>query len=102
MAQEALRNVEKHARAREAVLTARNGDKNGIKTLLIFVSDDGKGLGKTGVSSAASRPDKGENSHLGIRAMYERAAILGGGLSFISEEGRGLTVRIEIPLERGS
>jgi signal transduction histidine kinase len=96
--QEALTNIEKHAQAREILLTLRNAEKDRIKTLLIFISDDGIGLSKTAAPGAAFPPGKGGTHRLGIRGMYERAAILGGSLSFISEEGHGLTVRLEIPI----
>jgi signal transduction histidine kinase len=87
MVQEAMTNIEKHSGAEEAVITMRNGEKEDAKTLLLFVSDDGKGMGK-------------EEPRIGIRGMRERAAFLKGELSFAGGGGdRGLTVRIEIPLE---
>ncbi|MDR1931331.1 MAG: sensor histidine kinase [Spirochaetales bacterium] len=89
MVQEAMTNIEKHAGAREAVITMRNGEKEGAKTLLLFVSDDGKGMEK-------------EDPRIGIRGMRERAAFLKGELSFANGgegKNRGLTIRIEIPLE---
>jgi signal transduction histidine kinase len=88
IAQEALTNIEKHARAAEAVLTARGGTAED-PSLLICISDDGAGL------SAA--PSEG----LGIRGMRERAAILGADLSFVGGPGGGLTVRLEIPPGNG-
>ncbi|GHV93987.1 hypothetical protein AGMMS50293_03070 [Spirochaetia bacterium] len=88
LVQEALSNIEKHAHAREASLTLRNGQKGEKQTLIIFVSDDGAGMDEN---------RRGKNS-LGIRGMYERIAMLGGEISFLSESGQGLTVRIEIPL----
>jgi signal transduction histidine kinase len=84
IAQEALTNIEKHARAAEATLTARGGTTED-PSLLICISDDGAGL--------PDPPSEG----LGIRGMRERAAILGADLSFIGGPGGGLTVRLEIP-----
>jgi signal transduction histidine kinase len=84
IAQETLTNIEKHARATEATLTARGGTAED-PPLLICISDDGAGL-----------PDP-LSEGLGIRGMRERAAILGAELSFIGGPGGGLTVRLEIP-----
>ncbi|MDR1351985.1 MAG: histidine kinase [Treponema sp.] len=84
IAQEALTNIEKHAGAAEATLTARGGTAED-PSLLICISDDGAGL--------PAPPSEG----LGIRGMRERAAILGADLSFIGGPGGGLTVRLEIP-----
>ncbi|MDR1248565.1 MAG: ATP-binding protein [Treponema sp.] len=86
IAQEALTNIEKHAHADEATLTARGGAQED-PALLICISDDGAGL-PVPLSEG-----------LGIRGMRERAAILGADLSFIGGPGGGLTVRLEIPPE---
>jgi signal transduction histidine kinase len=84
IAQEALTNIEKHARAAESTLTARGGTAED-PAMIIYISDDGAGL--------PAAPSEG----LGIRGMRERAAILGADLSFIGGPGGGLTVRLEIP-----
>jgi signal transduction histidine kinase len=85
--QEALSNIEKHSSANEVTLTARNKDK----ALLICVTDDGKGFAQN-----STKKQRGDG--LGIRGMYQRAAILGASLSFVEGAGSGLTVRLEIPL----
>jgi len=82
--QEALANIEKHAEANEVTLTARNKDD---KTLLVCVTDDGTGL--------SSEKTEG----IGIRGMHQRAVILGATLTFIPGAGKGLTVRLEVPVE---
>jgi len=87
--QEALSNVEKHSEAKEVTLTAQNKDK---KTLLIYITDDGKG-NMANIQSSQSGGDG-----LGIKGMYQRAAILGASLSFIEGAGSGLTVRLEVPI----
>jgi signal transduction histidine kinase len=86
MVEEALNNVEKHARTRTAIVVARNTERDGLPHLLICVSDDGPGLG------LETRPG------FGMRSMRERANALGALLDFKSESGAGLMVRIEIPL----
>jgi signal transduction histidine kinase len=90
--QEALNNIEKHTHSSEVVISARNsrrrfpGKAGQQDTILVCVSDDGGGFRQEG------------RHGLGIRGMYERAALMGADLSFISESGQGLTVRLEIPL----
>jgi signal transduction histidine kinase len=91
--QEALTNVRKHAAARKVIVTARLGE-----SLLICVSDDGVGL----TQGRARRSDGIGLRGIGMRSMRERAAILGAKLEFLSEEGRGLMVRLEVPLEAGA
>jgi len=86
--QEALSNIEKHSEAKEVTLTVRNKED---KALLICVTDDGKGL-NTNMANTQS------GDGLGIRGMYQRAAILGASLSFVEGAGSGLTVKLEIPI----
>jgi signal transduction histidine kinase len=82
--QEALTNVEKHARAAEAIVIMRS-DSDG--SLFVGISDDGKGF---------RPPTEDKVKHLGIRGMNERAAMLGGSLSIKSEPGEGTLVCLEI------
>jgi signal transduction histidine kinase len=97
--QEALTNIERHAKAREAVLSIRNsrrvfpGEGGQRESLLICVSDDGGGSAQKYFTSPGT-------ASLGIRSMYERTRILGGALEFLNEPGQGLTVRLEAPLGR--
>jgi len=86
--QEALSNIEKHSKANEVTLTARNKDE---KTILVCITDDGIGL--SGNKSGAS---------MGIHGMYQRAAILKASLSFVPGAGSGLTLRLEVPLSSDS
>jgi signal transduction histidine kinase len=84
--QEALTNVEKHAKAKEAIVVLRtspNGD------IFIGISDDGKGFNTDGEPNEGGR-------HFGIRGMKERAALLGGTLEIKSERGEGTFVRLKI------
>jgi len=90
--QEALTNIEKHALAKEAIITMRQSND----IIYIGIGDDGKGfnfpLDDNG--RIISSPDK---SHIGIISMKERAAILGGQLKIVSEIGEGTLVCLEIP-----
>lgn len=93
--QESLANIEKHSKACEATLTARS---NGDKTLLICVTDDGIGISEQSHSAETAVKKSRSVPGLGIRGMYQRAAILGASLSFVPGAGQGLTVRLEVPL----
>ena len=82
--QEALTNVVRHAAASTAsVVVARDGDR-----LRAVVEDDGHGFDPR----ATHRPS------LGLGGMSERAELVGGSLTIDSGEGRGTTVRLEVPV----
>lgn len=85
VAQEALTNVAKHARARQVELCLERTPQ----TLVLRVTDDGCGL----PPDAASR-----SGHYGLRGMRERLAGLGGTLRLDSEARRGTTVEARVPL----
>jgi len=85
IAQEALANVVRHARAME--VHANLLYKRGAITL--SVEDDGEGF-----DVGAQR-----RSTLGLPLMEERTIHLGGKLSIESTKGRGTYVEAEIPLE---
>jgi signal transduction histidine kinase len=84
--QEALANVVKHARARNATVRIAATDD----TVSIEVSDDGRGF-----DPAAVGPD-----HFGLRSMRGRVADLGGRLEITSTPGRGTALRVEVPAQR--
>jgi PAS domain S-box-containing protein len=87
IAQEALTNVVKHARARRvSVLIERHAD-----ALQFIVEDDGRGF----------EPDKlyrSDGAKLGLTGMRERAAIIGGSVTIESAPRQGTTVYVRIPL----
>jgi PAS domain S-box-containing protein len=89
VAQEALTNVARHARARRVDVRLRlpNGD------LRLVVRDDGAGFDP---EATHQRGDCGEG--LGLLGMRERAALLGGRVKIRSAPGRGTEVRLTIPL----
>jgi two-component system NarL family sensor kinase len=101
MVQEALTNIEKHAKASKAFLIARRG---GSENIIICVSDEGQGLqSKQDLQSKQGLQSKQEGTAetgLGMRSMRQRAAIIGAQLDFISVSGNGLLVQIEIPGKR--
>jgi signal transduction histidine kinase len=84
IAQEALQNALRHARANHVEL--RLGRRDG--QLSLEVRDDGTGF----------RPDDPElrSRRLGLTSMEERAARLGGRLEIHSAPGEGTDIRLEV------
>jgi signal transduction histidine kinase len=88
--QEAIANVMRHADARRVGIAARaEGER-----IVLTVSDDGRGFSR---ANERSRIGKG---HLGLAAVQERAALVGGEVTIESAEGRGTTVRLSLPAPR--
>jgi two-component system sensor histidine kinase DegS len=89
IAQEALRNVWKHAGASKASVTLEFGDSKAALT----VKDEGKGF---------ELPEKIDGltgtGKLGLAGMQERAQLIRGKLKLKSEPGKGTTVTLEFPL----
>ncbi len=82
IAQEALHNVVKHARASTVVLRlARQTDE-----IILEVRDNGRGFDPTG-------PFPG---HLGLRSMQERVAKIDGALVIESVPGQGTCIRVRV------
>jgi two-component system sensor histidine kinase UhpB len=91
--QEALNNVQRHARARNVWL--RLTKANGAVTL--EVEDDGVGFD----ASAAEKEDEGAARHsgLGLAGMRERISAVDGEMTIVSRPGAGTTVRVRIQTE---
>jgi PAS domain S-box-containing protein len=93
VAQEALTNVRKHARASTAhVVLDRSG-----RAVRLMVRDEGRGF----------RPDEatrsnGPGERVGLSGMRERLSLLGGKFELQSEPGSGTTVtaEVEVPTNR--
>lgn len=85
IAQEALTNAVRHARASEVSVTLQVIDAN----LHLTVTDDGRGFDIGTVSEAES---------IGLAGMRERANLVGGRLRVRSAIGQGTEIRLEIPL----
>jgi signal transduction histidine kinase len=87
IAQEALNNAIKHARAHEILVLLDGSDS---EQLCLSISDDGVGF----------TPGPGEESQaggFGMKTMRERALALGGSLQVISAPGRGTTIEVKVP-----
>jgi two-component system NarL family sensor kinase len=87
--QEALKNVEKHARAHH--VTVRLAQRGAFVQLAIH--DDGIGF-----DSAHRLAKRNGNGALGLLGMRERAAYAGGALEVKSAPGEGTTIRAQLPL----
>ncbi len=89
VAQEALRNVTRHAKANavKVSLQAREG------WLVLDVRDNGTGFDGSRKQSGAS---------LGIASMRERMRLLDGVLAVDSAPGRGTTITAKVPLQEGT
>lgn len=87
VAQEALHNVAKHARAERVTLSlAQTGER-----LLLTVRDDGRGFD----------PQQSFPGHLGLRSMRERLEKVAGRFTLESAPGGGTEIRAEAPLAEG-
>jgi PAS domain S-box-containing protein len=89
VAQEALTNVMRHARAAYVEVALRREPQR----LSLVVRDDGAGFDLEDVQSRGM-----SGAHLGLLGMRERVALLGGALAITSAPGRGTEVRAELPL----
>ena len=89
IAQEALGNTRKHAKASRSVINLYY-KKNRLE---LSVSDNGIGFD---VAEAGQRA-RGQGS-LGLMSMQERARLIGANLEIDSKPGQGTTVKVEMPL----
>jgi len=90
IAQEAVANAVRHARAR----TIRLRLAYGTRRLRVAVIDDGRGF-------TVEEDFRSYAGHWGLLGMQERAAGLGGALVVRSAPGRGTKVALLLPFRRG-
>jgi len=91
VAQEALTNVVRHARATRVTI----GIRETAGAIQMEISDDGR-------SFSVEKTLFAKNSkHLGLIGMRERIEMIGGSLAIESTPGQGTTVRAEIPFAPG-
>jgi signal transduction histidine kinase len=89
IAQEALTNVAKHAKAASVSVIV---EKLPAEVRLI-IEDDGVGCDMEAAQARARRERR-----LGLAGIHERASILGGSAQIESSPGRGTTVFVRVPL----
>lgn len=87
--QEALTNVQRHARATRVRVGLRESDDE----LVLTVADDGVGF-----DVAAARRRAMEAQSFGLLGMQERVELLGGKFTLDSSPGRGTRVHARLPL----
>jgi nitrate/nitrite-specific signal transduction histidine kinase len=87
IAQEALNNMVKHARASQAWMSLRCRPEG----VTLCVSDDGCGFD----------PDCTPPNHLGLGIMHERAGAVGARLEIESQAGEGTRVKVVWPSDDG-
>lgn len=86
IAEEALRNIERHSRARSARIELQtSANASGSIRVRLEVTDDGVGFD-------ANAPMPG---HFGLRGMSEQAALIDGQLVVASAPGRGTRITLE-------
>jgi signal transduction histidine kinase len=88
IAQESLRNVAKHAKAKRLTVALAVRDHS----LLLSLEDDGVGFAPLAV--------KGKGG-LGLVSIGERVRILGGVLAIESKPGDGTRISVLVPFEQG-
>ena len=83
IAQEAVNNAIKHARAKRVSIRLHRRDK----FVTLEVADDGTGMLKPGTG-------------LGLGVMQHRAKVIGGELTIASKRGAGVTITCRFPLKK--
>jgi len=87
IAQEALTNVERHARAQHVGVALRI-ERGGTPALVLSIRDDGIGFDTADL----------DDQRFGLRGMRERAELIGAHLRLDSVVGEGTQVTIKMPL----
>jgi signal transduction histidine kinase len=87
IAQESLRNVEKHAEAKSALVELHFMSN----AIALSVSDDGTGFDASGSVSDLARAGK-----LGLVGMKERSELVGGSFDLQSSPGEGTRVAVTV------
>jgi signal transduction histidine kinase len=88
VAQEALTNVSRHAKASRVEVVIRKV----ARSVFMEIIDNGKGFQEDRLLQA-------RNSRLGLLGMKERLEMVGGVLAVTSAPGQGTTVQAQIPLD---
>ena len=91
IAQEAINNVIKHARAKSVTINLKAGDGR----IVLTVEDDGRGFDAEALFNGDNRLS------LGLVGMRERTALLGGTFNIVSRPGQGTRIVVEVPAEPG-
>ena len=87
IAQEALANIAKHAKARKVII----GVQRDTRGVTLLVQDDGRGFDQATVQSYAGH---------GLQNMQERAKVLGAEVTVTSAIGGGTRIEVRLPAKK--
>ncbi len=90
IAQEALTNVAKHAKANRVTISLQFQPN----CLTLIVTDDGQGFEPL----KATQADDGQRRAWGLLGIQERVALVNGTCDIVSQPGAGTTIRATIPI----
>lgn len=90
--QEAVNNVMRHSKASEITMKINYNSSN----FIMHISDNGVGFN----TSALLKQHNSAAGAYGITNIKNRAGLIGADLKIISEEGKGTTVVIDLPLKK--
>ena len=93
MAQEALSNVARHARASHVSLTIAFASQ----AVTMTIADDGQGF-----QVPASPAEFAPQGHYGLLGLHERADLIGARLDIQSSPGQGTRVIVQLPASKPS
>lgn len=101
--QESVNNSIKHAKPSEISIIAREEKDDSGRRLVFIASDDGCGIKNSSVSSRQSseapKDFLNETTHLGIRGMKSRAAIIGAEITIKSDGETGTLIKLTLPVK---
>ena len=92
IAQEALNNIQKHARAKEVIVSLEQHDGHAVLT----IQDDGIGFRESETEEDAIHST--ESGGFGLVGMRERAAVIGGCCDVESRPGEGTCITVRVPV----
>ncbi|MBK8899630.1 MAG: GAF domain-containing sensor histidine kinase [Anaerolineaceae bacterium] len=87
--QEALANIARHAQATQVIVSIEQQDNN----IILRISDDGHGF---------DMASKNYSIGHGLANMRARAKDLNGTFKIVSAPGQGTTIKLEVPIKKGS
>lgn len=93
---EGLLNVEKHAQAGSVVVSIGEAE-DGVQVAIV---DDGAAPYERPTPAQDDAARRPVSSRLGIRALSDRAAAVGGRVSLVQDEDGGATLRVWVPALR--
>jgi signal transduction histidine kinase len=94
IAQEAITNVIRHANATRIDIQLDYTDDN----IYLRVEDNGQGF----ITDAVLKKKTGKPTALGLLGMVERASLVGGTCTILSQPGKGTLIQVNVPIIGGT